>query len=85
MLFRKPAFATLRLILAGTCDRHPDLLNSAATHLQRRVLCHLAGNLAVPAHGAYIHRMLQAALDVSGPIAMFGADSTTAHPQQVRC
>ncbi len=31
MLFRKPAFATLRLILAGTCDRHPDLLNSGAT------------------------------------------------------
>ncbi|MFE4666878.1 hypothetical protein ACFRI7_18810 [Streptomyces sp. NPDC056716] len=48
--------ATLRLILAGTLDRHSDradLLSTAAPHLQRRVLDHITGNLAVTAGGLY--------------------------------
>lgn len=88
--------ATLRLILAGTFDRHPDLqivlghwgemlvpfadradlLSTAATHLQRRVLDYITGNLSVTAGGLYSHRMLTAAVDVLGPDrVMFGADS----------
>lgn len=87
--------ATLRLILAGTFDRHPDLqiilghwgemlvpfadradlLSSAATHLEHRVLDYITGNLSVTAGGVYSHRMLQAALDVLGSDrVMFGAD-----------
>ncbi|WP_297621766.1 amidohydrolase family protein [Nocardia sp.] len=93
--------ATLRLILAGTFDRHPDLqiilghwgemlvpfadradlLSSAATHLQRRVLDYITGNLSVTAGGLYSHRMLAAAVDVLGPDrVMFGADSPYGAP-----
>lgn len=93
--------ATLRLILAGTFDRHPDLqiilghwgemlvpfadradlLSTAATHLQRRVLDYITGNLSVTAGGLYSHRMLTAAVDVLGPDrVMFGADSPYGAP-----
>ncbi|WP_158892745.1 amidohydrolase family protein [Amycolatopsis anabasis] len=93
--------AALRLILAGTLDRHPDLqiilghwgemlvpfadradlLSTAATHLQRRVLDYITGNLAVTAGGIYSHRMLSAAADVLGPDRiMFGADSPFGSP-----
>ncbi|MGQ4512936.1 amidohydrolase family protein [Streptomyces sp. DW26H14] len=93
--------AALRLILAGTFDRHPDLqiilghwgemlvpfadradlLSTAATHLQRRVLDYITGNLSVTAGGLYSHRMLTAAVDVLGPDrVMFGADSPYGAP-----
>lgn len=87
--------ATLRLILAGTFDRHPDLqvilghwgemlvpfadradvLSAAATHLDRRVLDYITGNVSVTAGGIFSHRMLRQAMDVLGPDrVMFGTD-----------
>lgn len=85
--------ATLRLILAGTFDRHPelqivlghwgellvpfadraDLLSSANTHLERRVLDYVTANLNVSAGGIFSHRMLTQALDVVGPDRMLFA------------
>ncbi len=79
--------ATLRLILAGTFDRHPDLqvilghwgemlvpfadradiLSAGHTHLERRILDYITGNLNVTAGGIFSHRMLRQALDVLGP------------------
>jgi hypothetical protein len=87
--------ATLRLILAGTFDRHPDLqiilghwgemlvpfadradvLSAGATHLERRVLDYITGNVSVTAGGVFSHRMLRQAMDVLGPDrVMFGTD-----------
>lgn len=58
-----------------------DLLSTAATHLQRRVLDYITGNLSVTAGGLYSHRMPTAALDVLGPDrVMFGVDSPYAAP-----
>lgn len=67
-------------MLVPFADR-ADLLSSAATHLQRRVLDYITGNLSVTAGGLYSHRMLTAAVDVLGPDrVMFGADSPYGAP-----
>jgi hypothetical protein len=87
--------AALRLILAGTFDRHPDLqlilghwgemlvpfadradlLTSAGTHLDRRILDYITGNLHVTAGGVHSQRMMRQAFDVLGPDrVMYGAD-----------
>jgi uncharacterized protein len=80
--------AALRLILAGTFDRHPDLqiilghwgemlvsfadraadaLTNTSTHLDRRVLDYITGNVYVSAGGVFSHRMLRQTLDLLGP------------------
>jgi predicted TIM-barrel fold metal-dependent hydrolase len=86
--------AALRLILAGTFDRHPDLqiilghmgemLVSFAdradaltktTHLERRVLEYITGNIYATPGGVFSHRMLRQNLDVLGPDRiMFAVD-----------
>ncbi len=86
--------AALRLILAGTFDRHPDLqiilghwgemLVSFAdradaltktTHLERRVLDYITGNIYATPGGVFSHRMMRQVLDVLGPDRiMFAVD-----------
>jgi predicted TIM-barrel fold metal-dependent hydrolase len=86
--------ASLRLILAGTFDRHPDLqlilghwgemLVSFAdradaltktTHLERRVLDYITGNIYATAGGVFSHRMMRQTFDVLGPDRiMFAVD-----------
>jgi uncharacterized protein len=86
--------AALRLILAGTFDRHPDLqlilghmgemliafadradALTKTTHLERRVLDYITGNLYATPGGVFSHRMLRQNLDVLGPERiMFAVD-----------
>ena len=86
--------AALRLILAGTFDRHPDLqiilghwgemLVSFAdradaltktTHLERRVLDYITGNIYATPGGVFSDRMMRQILDVLGPDRiMFAVD-----------
>lgn len=77
--------AALRLILAGTFDRHPNLqmilghwgemLVSFAdradaltktTHLERRVLDYITGNVYATPGGVFSHRMMRQIIDVLG-------------------
>jgi predicted TIM-barrel fold metal-dependent hydrolase len=78
--------AALRLILAGTFDRHPDLqiilghsgemfvsfadradALTKTTHLERRVLDYITGNIYATHGRVFSHRMMRQILDVLGP------------------
>jgi uncharacterized protein len=61
-------------MLVPFADR-ADILSAEHTHLERRILDYITGNLNVTAGGIFIDRMLHQALDVIGPDRlMFGVD-----------
>lgn len=71
-------------MLVPFADR-ADLLSEDATHLERRVLGYVTGNLNVTAGGILSHRMLRQAVDVLGPDrVMFAADTPFAPDADAR-